>query len=179
MFRVGIVRQQDIDTARVRVVFPDRDQLLSYWLPILFCKTQDDKNYWIPDLGEQVVCIMDEHDEAGAVLGSIYSSVDAPPVAGADKCHWSFKDGATFEYDRAAHALAVQLPGGATMSLKANGATIAIDGDGNISLQASGGIGLVTSSHNDSVDAMIDTYNGHTHADPQGGTSAPPAQQMS
>ncbi len=64
MFRVGLVKQQDLQGARVRVAFPDRDQMLSYWLPILFSKTQNDKSYWIPDIGEQVVCLMDEHDEA-------------------------------------------------------------------------------------------------------------------
>jgi phage baseplate assembly protein V len=179
MFRVGLVKQQDLQGARVRVAFPDRDQLLSYWLPIFFSKTQNDKSYWIPDIGEQVICLMDGHDEAGTVLGAIYSSADTPPVQSADKYHMSFKDGASVEYDRAAHALAVSLPHGATINLSANGASIAIDASGNITVHAAGGINLVTSAHNDSVDGIINTYNGHTHADPQGGNSAPPAQQMS
>ena len=42
MFRVGLVKQQDLQGARVRVAFPDRDQMLSYWLPILFSKTQNE-----------------------------------------------------------------------------------------------------------------------------------------
>ena len=179
MFRVGLVNQQDLQGARLRVVFPDRDQMLSYWLPILFPKTQNDKSYWMPDLGEQVLCLMDEHDEAGAVLGAIYSSVDTTPVQSADKYHMSFKDGASVEYDRAAHTLAVSLPNGATMNLNANGASIAIDASGNITVHAAGGINLITSAHNDSVDGMINSYNAHTHADPQGGNSAPPTQQMS
>ena len=179
MFRVGLVKQQDVQGARVRVAFPDRDQMLSFWLPVLFPKTQDDKAYWIPDLGEQVVCLMDEHDEAGAVLGAIYSSADATPVQSADKYHLAFKDGASADYDRAAHKLAVTLPAGATMNVSANGASIAIDSGGNITVHASGGINLVTSAHNDSVDGIIDTYNGHTHPDPQGGNTAPPSQQMS
>ncbi len=179
MFRVGLVKQQDLQGARVRVAFPDRDQMLSYWLPILFPKTQNDKGYWVPDIGEQVVCLMDEHDEAGAVLGAIYSSADTPPVQSADKYHMSFKDGASIEYDRAAHALAVSLPNGAAMSVSASGASIAIDGGGNVTVHAAGGISLVTSAHNDSVDGIINTYNGHTHADPQGGNTAAPTQQMS
>ena len=178
MFRVGLVQQQDLQGARLRVVFPDRDQMVSYWLPILFPKTQNDKSYWIPDLGEQVVCLMDEHDEAGAVLGAIYSSVDIPPVQSADKYHISFKDGATVEYDRAGHALAMSLPDGATMNLSVNGASIAIDASGNITVHAAGGINLVTSAHNDSVDGIINVYNGHTHTDSQGGNSTPPTQQM-
>jgi phage baseplate assembly protein gpV len=104
-FRVGIVQAQDTARAKVRVVFPDYDEMISWWLPIVFFKTQNDKAYWIPDIGEQVVCLMDLRDEAGAVLGAIYSSADVPPVNSADKFHLAFKDGARFDYDRAAHVL--------------------------------------------------------------------------
>jgi phage baseplate assembly protein gpV len=104
-FRVGIVQQQDTAQAKVRVVFPDYDEMISWWLPIIFFKTQDDKAYWIPDIGEQVVCLMDLRDEAGAVLGAIYSEADVPPVNSADKFVLAFKDGASFDYDRAAHVL--------------------------------------------------------------------------
>ena len=68
-FRVGIVSAQNPATAQVRVTFPDRNQMQSWWLGIVVPHTQNDKAYWIPDLGEQVVCLMDEHDEDGAVLG--------------------------------------------------------------------------------------------------------------
>jgi phage baseplate assembly protein gpV len=104
-FRVGIVQAQDTVRAKVRVVFPDYDEMISWWLPIVFFKTQNDKAYWIPDIGEQVVCLMDLRDEAGAVLGAIYSSADVPPVNSADKFHLAFKDGARFDYDRVAHVL--------------------------------------------------------------------------
>ena len=104
-FRVGIVQAQDPAHAKVRVVFPDYDEMISWWLPVVFFKTQNDKAYWIPDIGEQVVCLMDLRDEAGAVLGAIYSSADVPPVNSADKFHLAFKDGAHFDYDRVAHLL--------------------------------------------------------------------------
>ncbi len=150
LFRVGIVQEQDTALARVRVTFADYDQMQSWWLPIVVPKSQNDKAYWIPDLGEQVVCLMDAHDEAGAVLGAIYSSADTTPVSSADKWHLGFKDGASFEYDRAAHilslqfgdgasikydggahALTVALPSGATLTLGAGAASIAIDAEGN------------------------------------------------
>jgi phage baseplate assembly protein gpV len=104
-FRVGIVSAVDALTAQVRVVFPDYDQMSSYWLPVVVPKSQNDKAYWIPDLGEQVVCIMDLRDEAGAVLGAIYSNTDVPPVASTNKWHLGFSDGSAFEYDRALHIL--------------------------------------------------------------------------
>jgi phage baseplate assembly protein gpV len=104
-FRVGIVQQQDTARAKARVVFPDYDEVISWWLPIIFFKTQNDKAYWIPDIGEQVVCLMDLRDEAGAVLGAIYSDADVPPVNSADKFHLAFQDGTNFDYDRVAHVL--------------------------------------------------------------------------
>ena len=178
MFRVGIVKTQDLANCRVRVTFPDRNQMVSWWLPIVVGKSQNDKAYWMPDIGEQVACLMDEHDEDGAVLGSIYSSADTPPVSSADKWHVTMKDGATFEYDRSSHALAVSIPANGTMTVSANGATIQLDANGNINLTAKGDIKLVTDNHNDSVDAMINTFNGHTHPDPQGGNTSAPTQQM-
>jgi phage baseplate assembly protein V len=160
-FRVGIVQQQDAAHAKVRVVFPDYDEVVSWWLPIVFAKTQNDKAYWIPDVGEQVVCLMDLRDEAGAVLGAIYSNADMPPVNSADKFHLAFKDGASVDYDRAAHVLdlkfqdhgeikydggshafTMSLPTGATFNLTAGGAQVQIDANGNVIIKAGGQVQL-------------------------------------
>ncbi len=160
-FRVGLVQEQDTATARLRVTFPDRDQMRSWWLPVVVPKTQNDKAYWIPDIGEQVVCLMDEHDEAGAVLGAIYSKADTTPVDSGNKWHLSFSDGAAFDYDRGAHvlslafsdgsaikydagahALSITLASGASMALSANGASVAIDSSGNARLTSAGLIQL-------------------------------------
>jgi len=153
MFRVGIVTAQDLVNCRVRVKFPDRDQMQSWWLSVLVTKSQDDKFYHIPDVGEQVVCAMDEHDEDGAVLGAVYSSVDTPPVSNADKFHVTFKDGAVFEYDRALHALTVALPAGATMNVSANGSSIAIDASGDVTVNAGAKTINLTTSGTANVDA--------------------------
>jgi phage baseplate assembly protein V len=141
-FRVGIVHEQDAAHAKVRVVFPDYDEVVSWWLPVVFAKTQNDKAYWIPDVGEQVVCLMDLRDEAGAVLGAIYSNADAPPVSSADKFHLAFRDGASVDYDRAAHALTMSLPSGATFNLTASGAQVQIDASGNVIIKGAGQVRL-------------------------------------
>jgi len=144
-FRVGIVQAQDAAGCRVRVTFPDRDQMQSWWLPVMVLKSQSDKGYFLPDIGEQVVCLMDEFDEDGAVLGAIYSTVDTPPPGmTADKLHWSAKDGAAFEYDRSQHALAITLPSGGTVNVTASGAEINIDAAGNVNVVAQRLINLGT-----------------------------------
>ncbi len=103
MLRLGLVKDQDPSLGRVRVIFDEFDQMLSYWLPVVVAKSQDDKAYWLPDLGEQVVCLMDERDEDGVVIGAIYSQADNTPVQSAEKLHLGFKDGSAMEYDRSSH----------------------------------------------------------------------------
>lgn len=141
-FRIGIVSAQNPATAQVRVTFPDRNRLESWWLGVVVPKSQNDKAYWLPDLGEQVICLMDEYDEDGAVLGALYSTVDTPPVNSADKYHWTMKDGAIFEYDRASHALVVALPANGTLSVSASGATITINASGGVTVSAAGPVNI-------------------------------------
>jgi phage baseplate assembly protein V len=173
-FRVGIVKTLDAQNVRVRVTFPAHNQMTSWWLPVCIPKSQNDKAYWMPDVGEQVVCLMDEHDEDGAVLGSIYSTADTAPASSADKWHVTMKDGAAFEYDRSTHTLAIEVPASGTLNITVHG--------GNINLSApDGDITFKTSEHTDSVNNMIDTYNAHTHDGVQSGSSdtTSPHQQMS
>ena len=43
-----------------------------------FGSTLKDKFYSMPDIGEQVACLMDENSEDGVILGAIYSAEDLP-----------------------------------------------------------------------------------------------------
>jgi phage baseplate assembly protein V len=142
ILRIGLVATQDVARGRVRVIFPDHYQLESWWLPIVVPKAQSDKYYWMPDLGEQVVCLMDQHDEDGAVLGAIYSSVDTVPIASPDRSHIAFNDGAFLDYNRSSHSLQVSLPSGGVINISANGASISIDEAGNVEIIAPGQIKL-------------------------------------
>ena len=151
---VGVVSALRLmPTPRARVRFPDRGNLQSWWLRVLMHNTQDTKDFWMPDLGEQVECLLDENFRNGLILGSSSPSTDTPPAGMTlDKRHTTFKDGATTEYDRAlhvlthlaqdsalfkydaaAHATAFALPNGATAKITANGATFEpFDASGNI-----------------------------------------------
>ncbi|HEY6394503.1 MAG TPA: phage baseplate assembly protein V [Candidatus Binataceae bacterium] len=150
-FRVGIVKEQDLATARLRVVFPDHDQLQSYWLPVVVSKTLNDKLYWIPDVGEQVVCLMDRNDEDGAVLGAIYSKVDTTPVISADKFQLRFKDGTVIEYDRALHVLRLAFGDGTALNYDATAHSLGISGGSNATAVIDLPGGIVFSSGNSSV----------------------------
>lgn len=109
----GEVCETDPATAKVRVTLPDRDDVVSWWLPVLHHKTLQDKAYFMPDVGEQVVVCFPPVSgmETGFVIGATYNAQDAPPVNSQDKWHLLFKDGSWLEYDRASHNLSGHIKG--------------------------------------------------------------------
>lgn len=135
-FQRGYVTEININgTAKVR--FPQQGNVISGWLPVIATYTQDNKDWWLPDVGELVTCIVDENFEDGVVLGSSYSTTDTPPSAASRNTRiLQFSDGAALQYDRSSHVLTVTLPSGATANVTApdgitlNGVTI--DQNGNL-----------------------------------------------
>ena len=111
--KIGIVTDTDPEKVKCRVKFPDFDNLISWWLPVLHHKSLRDKAYWMPDAGEHVVCMMDDNAEFGGILGAIYSDADQPPVVSQDKRHVRFDDGTWIEYDRENHLLTADIKGDA------------------------------------------------------------------
>ncbi|MBN3779913.1 phage baseplate assembly protein V [Burkholderia sp. Ac-20345] len=122
-FKTGVVSAVD-GAGNVRVTFEDIG-VQSFWLPVCYPKTQDDKAFWTPDAGEQVRCIMDEHLEDGTVLGAIYSAADSVPWSSGDVYGWLFKDGGGFSYNRSTGELDVNVKGNTTVT---------IGGDANINV---------------------------------------------
>lgn len=105
-----------IEEGTVVAVYPERgtvkvqreesDSVISAELPVIFRGTLKNKEFSMPVLNEQVVCIFSK-GSTGYVLGAIYSDVTPPPVADPAKHYFKFEDGAKFEYDTAAHVLTV------------------------------------------------------------------------
>lgn len=112
MLKFGVVSATDPATCRVRVRYQDNEGIESYWLAVTQRQAYGTRDYHMPEVGEQVACLIDAHNEEGVVLGGIYSAADPTPVSSQDKRHVAFKDGATIEYDAASHRATVSLPGG-------------------------------------------------------------------
>ena len=77
--RVGIVSSVNPADMTARVTFPDRDDLVSADLYIITTGSQDTKVYWLPYVGEQVVCLFSANDNnltEGYILGTMYNSKD-------------------------------------------------------------------------------------------------------
>lgn len=158
--KFGLVTEVDPATCRVKVRLPDMDGMVTDWLPVNQRKTQDDKTFDLPDIGEQATVLLDGRGEDGVVLGSTYSSVDKPPdnMTG-DMTHRQYKDGAIFHYDREQHKATVILPEGASIDVTVPGGVANIDmGGGTATIKATGGItleGPVTIKGNLSVQGNI------------------------
>jgi phage baseplate assembly protein V len=130
-YRRGSVVEMDPNRGRVRVVFPDRGAQ-SGWLEVLQQGTGQTQGYWMPDEGEVVVCLMDERDEAGCVLGSVYSGKNPPTNPSQGVRRVTFSSGAVVEFDAAANKLTVS--GAGEMQIECSGtvkvtaAAIELDG---------------------------------------------------
>jgi len=84
MIRAGLVSAVDADTARVRVTFPDRQGVVSGWLPVLQWLTgASAQSYALPDPGEYVGCLFFGTGlEAGFCMRGFYTADNPPPVSG-------------------------------------------------------------------------------------------------
>lgn len=167
--RYGIVTNINEKEARVRVQFGS-DELSSYWLNILQAKTQRDKFYYVPDIGEHVACLMDQRSENGVILGAIYSDMDEVPVVSKDKFKIQFEDGTEIEYDKKESVLNLKCP------------NINIEGIINhkgVLLNSAGILseGDIT-DHTGSMQNIRDIYNSHNHTGNHGTPTSGPNEAM-
>lgn len=109
--KIGTVTSTEDAQATARVEFKDRSGVVSYDLPVLVRNTGANKDYWMPDLGEQVLCLfLPIGIEQGFILGSYYSDATTPPASTKAKRVTEFEDGTTVEYDRDSHTLTIDIP---------------------------------------------------------------------
>ena len=114
MVRTGTVSAVYPESDTVRVVFDDKDGTTSPELHILHRFSGKNKDYWMPDIGDQVVCLFANNDKnfsTGWILGSYFTDKQPPQVASADIMRLDFSDGAYIEYNRAVSTLKIQVPG--------------------------------------------------------------------
>lgn len=130
IIRIGRVSSIDVNTNTARVVFSDKDDLVSGNLMIVNRGSMVDKDYWIPDIDEQVLCLMLPNKSGlglneGFILGSFFSAEDAPQERSTDVRAVKFGDGTVIKHDRKSGSLIVNATG--DISIIAGG-TITIQG---------------------------------------------------
>lgn len=159
MYRRGIVDELDANEHRVRVRFPDRQNVQSPWLDVLVRDTSKNKDYALPSIGAQVAVLMDEEDTSGCVLGALYSKADKPIATSAKVRRVDFESGGFIEYNDE----------GGGFRIKIDGLTI---------IGESGDEFVALANLVDARFATVKTAH-DTHAHPTGvGPSGPPAAPM-
>ena len=169
MLRFGIVSQIDPINVQARVSFED-DESTSFWLPVLQTKTLKDKFYAMPDIGEQVACLMDENSEDGVILGAIYSTEDVSATQSEKQLSVNLEDGSYINADKENQTLIVAF---SKMKLIGN-----IEHEGTFTNTAGIKSNSDITDKTSSMQAMRDTYNPHTHTGNQGSPTSAPNKTM-
>ena len=169
MLRFGIVSQIDPINVQARVSFED-DESTSFWLPVLQTKTLKDKFYAMPDIGEQVACLMDENSEDGVILGAIYSAEDVSTTQSEKQLSVNLEDGSYINADKENQTLTVAF---SKMKLIGN-----IEHEGTFTNTAGIKSNADITDKTSSMQAMRDTYNSHTHTGNQGSPTSAPNKTM-
>jgi phage baseplate assembly protein V len=149
LIRVGRVSSINPEKATVRVLFEDKDNLVSYDLPVIVPQTMKNKDYYMPDIGEQVLCIfLPNGIQEGFCLGSFYSEKDKPAENNPNIRGVTFEDGSKITFNRKTKTLEVYAKG--VVNIKAAGG-VNITGD----LHVDGNI--------DATGSIIDTTGNTSH----------------
>lgn len=106
---IGVISDYDPATGYVKVSFDEDDDdddvngvtiLVTDWIPLLTRRSQNDKEIFPMDIGEQVACIYNWDIEQGVCLGALFNDSDAPDGGGNDIYNILFKDGSSEKFDR-------------------------------------------------------------------------------
>lgn len=118
LIRIGIVSSINEKNGTVRVVFDDKNDLVSDELPLLSFQ------YDMPKIKEQVLCVfLPNGIQQGFCLGSFYSLVNLPPVKDKNIYFKKFDDGTWIEYNKKTKELNINASGNVNIigNLKVNG----------------------------------------------------------
>lgn len=126
LIREGLVSSVDAEKCTARVVFHDRDNLVSAELPILQPASAKNQFYSLVDVGDSVVCIFapNAQDGCGFIIGSRYDDKNNPPAHNQDISCIKFSDGTTLSYNRQSHELEINCVG----NIRINGKRIDLNG---------------------------------------------------
>jgi len=150
-----------------RVRFPDKDNLVSAWIPVIVSNTKKNKDEVHLDIDEHVFCIMLGNGlEKGWVVGSFWDDKNKPPIGNHDIRHTTYEDGTIIEYDRKLNRLLIDCTksGGKVEIIAPSGvhvtADVHITGNLNVSGKIQAGDNI--ESTKSIIDAAGNT-NHHSH----------------
>lgn len=103
---IGIVSAIYPERASAKVRFEDVD-MISRELPIMVNGAEHNKQYWMPKVGEMVICLFLENSTKGFIAGSWYSDDDEKPANDENKQVIQFQNGTKIVADTKANTIEV------------------------------------------------------------------------
>jgi len=139
--KVGFVcarRVHPEEGPQVRVSQTDKDDLISDWLAVIQKSTIGTRDFWLPQLGEQVLfSTLPNGTSKGFIHGSFYSKGTPPPTTSEHVRHTTFADGTVIEFDSSNSTLTIDSKG--PVDLKTKG-QVKIDTEGDVELTTQGNL---------------------------------------
>lgn len=182
MIKRGTVHSVQLSPPRCRVSFGtdpiNNTEHLSGWLP-WYTRADGQYQEWrVPAVGAPVTVISEGGDlRNGVVLAGLITDDQAPAGTSGETYVTRYGNGATVSCDTAANAMTITLPDGGALAITAPGG-MTIKGDVEVegSVKATGDVADKTGT----LQAVRETYNGHTHPEngDGGGTTSKPNQSM-
>lgn len=128
IIRIGKVSSVNVEDMTAKVVFPDKNNLISAELHMVNRGSLKYQDYWIPDIDEQVLCVFlpnvtGRGVSEGFILGSFFSKISPPQSANQNIRRVDFGDGSYIEHDRSTGNMTIH----ATGNIKITGANIYIN----------------------------------------------------
>ncbi len=128
--RFGTVSNYDAQRHMARIKFPDRDDIISGWLPVSVINSAGNHDEAHLDIDSHVLCLMQGNGtESGVVMGSIYDDKNKPLTGNPNVRCTEYEDGTRIEYDRENHRMNINVKG-----------DIVIEGSGSITIKAGGNV---------------------------------------
>ena len=113
LIRYGKVSAVYPERATARVVYDDKQNMVSAELPVLQAASYQSRFYSLPKVGDNVVTLSypNGEDGAGVIIGSFYSEVNQPPTTDGNKLMLNISDKLVIEFDESKSELEITCAG--------------------------------------------------------------------
>lgn len=109
IIRIGTISSVNEAECKARVVFEDRDDIVSQELYLLPRGTKRVKSYSIPEVGETALCLfLPNALEEGYIIGSYYNDIEKPVENDKNIFSLTFLNGTKFKYDLSSNKLILE-----------------------------------------------------------------------
>lgn len=140
LIRPGKISSINPEKHTARVTFGEDDNATTAELSIICRNSLKNKDYDLPDIDEDVLCIFCPGGESdGFIIGSYYADETARPANDLNTRMVKFSDDTTVTYDRAGHNLDIKI---GTTSIHADREKVNVNTNTSISLNTSGDINI-------------------------------------